>query len=379
MLKPVRPSVKTYHFFPVFILLVVSYVGLHIYAARWLARGFSLIPAAAYWLRLLLLAAAFISPLTMFLKRHYHGQPLEYFYAAGYAWMGVILIAAFLFSVSDLAAFALKRGGWPVPAGLHLWTLGLLAGILAWGVYGGQKVPELREVTIPVKDLPAELEGFRIAQISDMHVDSAWKLRLFAGIVERINTARPHLVVFTGDLIDPGITCNEELAALSGRINSRLGLYGALGNHEYYYGLEAAMDCYKAFGIKLLRNASADLGPLRLTGLGDIHTEHLTREDVAAILARNRDGKFSVLMSHQPVFLDTIAATGSYLGLCGHTHKGQIFPFHFFTWLFYRHFYGLYRVKDSFFYVSSGAGTWGPPLRWLAPAEIPLIILKKAN
>jgi predicted MPP superfamily phosphohydrolase len=368
---------KTYHFLPVFIIMIVSYVGLHFYAARWLCRSFSILPPYAQWLRLALLAAAFISPLTMFLKRHWHGPLLDAVYAAGYAWMGVILIAAFIFAASDLAALLLKKASWFQPGQYAVLTLGLLAAILACGIYGGQRTPCLKEVTVTFSDLPPELEGFKIAQISDMHVDSDWKLRQFSAIVDRINAAKPDLVLVTGDLIDPGLTCMESMAGQTGRIESRLGLFGVLGNHEYYYGLAESMECYKAFGIKLLRNTAADAGALRLIGLGDIHTEHMTREDVTGVLNKHKDGKFTVLLSHQPVFYKEIAAAGKYLVFSGHTHKGQLFPFHVFTKLFYRYFYGLYRINESAFYVTSGSGTWGPPIRWLAPAEIPLITLKK--
>jgi hypothetical protein len=370
---------KTYHFFPVFLVLVVSYVGLHVYAARWLARSFALGLTAAYWLRVSLLAAAFLSPFTMFLKRYHHGPVLEAFYAAGYAWMGVIMLAAFIFAASDLAAFGLRRLPGFQPRLLANATLALLAVITAWGVYGGQKVPVIKEITVPFKDLPPALEGFKIAQISDMHVDSAWKLRQFSGIVDEINAVKPDLVLVTGDLIDPGITCAARLDELTEKIQSRLGLFGSLGNHEYYYGLVRSMDCYKSFGIKLLHNEALDLDGLRLIGLGDIHTEHLSEQDVAAILRKAGPPKFTILMSHQPVFYKTIAETGDYLVFSGHTHKGQIFPFHIFTKLFYPFFYGLYRINNSVFYVSSGAGTWGPPLRWFAPAEVPVITLTNAK
>lgn len=369
---------KTYHFLPVFVLLVACYVGLHSYAARWLARSFLLPAQTAAALRAALLAAAFLSPFTLFLKRWLPLPWLEPLYAAGYAWMGVILIAATLFACADLAALALRGAAWFSRPALGAWTLAALAAAVAWSVYGGQRLPALREITVEVKGLPPALEGFRIAQVSDMHVDALWKEKKFARIVEAINAASPDLVVFTGDLIDPGITCREELSAAAARLKSRLGVYGCLGNHEYYYGLDKAADCYKAFGIKLLKNEAADLGPLRVVGLGDIHTEHLTREDVTGILDRNKDGKFTLLLSHQPVFYREIAAQGDYLVLSGHTHRGQIFPFHLPTWAAYRYFYGLYRIKNSSFYVSSGAGTWGPALRWLSRAEVPVIILKNA-
>ncbi len=368
---------KTYHFLPVFVIMLASYAGLHFYAARWLARSFSLGAPAVYWLRLALLTAAFLSPLTMFLKRHYHGQPLEVLYAAAYAWMGIILVTAFVFACSDLAALLLRRAAWFQPRPFAQLTLASLAAILAWSVYGGQRTPDIKPVTITFKRLPANLDGLKIAQISDMHLDSRWKLRQFAGIVDKINAAKPDLVLVTGDLIDPGITCGKELKGLAEKIKSRLGVYGAVGNHEYYYGLKKAEDCYVRLGIKLLVNSAADTDGLRLIGLADIHTAHMTREDVTDILKKYKDGKFNILMSHQPVFYKDIAAAGDYMVFSGHTHKGQIFPFHIFTKLFYPYFYGLYRIAGSAFYVTSGSGTWGPPLRWLAPSEIPLITLKK--
>ena len=369
---------KQHHFLPVFLTLIAFYIGQHFYAAHWLSKSFRLSPAAASRLRLALLAAAFLSPFTMFLKRQYHTPVLEAVYAAGYAWMGVILIAAFVFLCSDLAAPALRRFGQPscLPY-LPRLALSALAVILAWALYGGLKTPEIIEIPVTIKDLPAPLEGFRIAQISDMHVDSGWKLRQFNGIVERVNAARPDIVLITGDLLDPGLTCREDLGEAALKLKSRLGTYGSLGNHEYYYGLDKAMDCYRAFGIKLLKNEALDLKDIELIGLGDIHTENISAEEVTALLKKNQRGKFTVLMTHQPLYYKEIAATGEYLTLSGHTHRGQIFPFNAFTRLAYKYFYGLYRIKDSAFYVTSGVGTWGPPLRWLAPAEIPLLVLKK--
>jgi hypothetical protein len=355
---------------------VASYVGLHYYVARWLAKAFALAPQYAYALRILFLALAFASPFTMFLRRHYQGPSLEMLYTAAYAWMGVILIFAFVFFCFDLCAIALAR---LAPSGLKYVPAAALATVLlvlASSFRQAWKAPEVKEMEIAFKDLPPALDGFRIAQISDMHVDSAWKLRQYAGVVERINAEKPDIVLVTGDLIDPGIACRQGLRDLTGRIKSRLGIYGALGNHEYYYGLDQSMTCYKNFGIKLLHNEAADLGELQLVGFGDIHTEGLGPGAVRDLLRKRRSGKFTVIMSHQPVYYEEMADEGEYLVLSGHTHKGQILPFHFFTWLFYRHFYGLYRIKDSAFYVTSGTGTWGPPLRWFAPAEIPIITLR---
>lgn len=367
---------KQHHFFPVFVALVIFYVGMHAYAARWIARSFALGPAASAAWRIGLLCVAFLSPFTMYLKRQHHAPTLEFFYAVGYAWMGVILIAGFVFLCSDIAALALKKLARPWPH-LPAATLAVLGLAVTWAIYGGLRNPGLKPVTITVPGLHPSLDGLRIAQISDMHVDSGWKLRQFNAIVQSINAAKPDLILITGDLIDPGITCNEDLREAMANVHSRLGIYGVLGNHEYYYGLDKAIACYEAFGIKVLRNEHADLGDLKLIGFGDIHTERLEPEDIKAVLDKAGNGKFRLVMTHQPVYYPEIAAAGAGLTLSGHTHRGQIFPFNFFTRLAYKYFYGTYYIGGSAFYVTSGTGSWGPPLRLLAPAEIPLITLKR--
>jgi len=366
---------KHQHFLPFFLALIASYLGLHFYAARWLVKNFSLPPAAAAWLRAAFLLAAFFAPFTMYLKRQWHAPAFEPIYTAGYAWMGVILLAAFVFACFDLAALALRRSRGDLR--LAQTALAALFLILAWAFYGGLKAPAFKEISLAVKDLPPDLEGYRIVQVSDMHIDSAWKARRFAEIAGKINAAGADLVIITGDLLDPGIACTETFAALSVKIQSRQGVFGAPGNHEYYYGLEKAMACYKNLGITPLVNASADLGTLRLIGLGDLRSENASGTEVKNLLEKHKSDKLTVLLSHEPLFYDLMAATGNYLVFSGHTHKGQLLPFAVITRLFYKYFYGLYHISGSVFYVTSGAGTWGPAMRWLAPAEIPVFTLKK--
>lgn len=411
---------KNYHFFPVFLTLLASYIGLHLYSASWFSRSFAVSPAAARGLRLLFLLLALAAPFAMFLRHHCAdlAAALDWFYTASYAWMGIIFLAGAGFIFADFLKHGLKY--FLTPAWLRHYRYGVLAAlgfILAYAFYAGLKVPEVKELRIAVPGLPPSMEGIRIAQISDIHLDSAYKLRRFSDTVDSVKAAKPDLVLFTGDLVDPGLT-DDNTARLGGlvrELKSRLGIYGVFGNHEYYYGYEKSIARYREFGIKLLRNEGVDITDpasasggsggtpallaqdakvrgltiagkrsdrsqkgginIRLIGLGDILTEKMTEKDVKDILKKHRRPGISILMTHQPVMYSLMAENGDFVGFSGHIHGGQLFPFHLFTRMFYKYFYGLYRVKNSVFYVTSGAGTWGPPLRWLAPSEIPIITL----
>ena len=369
-----------YHHLAVFLALLASYIALHYYSAAWIARTFSLAPVAARTTRITFLLLAFFGPFTMFLRRNFSGPVLEPVYFAGYAWMGMILLAGFTFLLSDLAGAGLRHilSAQGMRA-LRMGTVLVVCGATAIALYNGMKIPAVRELRLSVPGLPAALEGAKIAQISDMHIDSAAKLKRFSATIDAIKELNPDLILVTGDLLDPGITCGPELAGLVRALKPRLGVFGVLGNHEYYSGYESSVACYKDCGITLLRNEGRDAGGFRIIGINDIMTERVTEKTVREVLSRNRTGKASILMSHQPLMLDLMAAEGDFIGFCGHTHRGQIFPFHVFTRMGYKYFYGLYRIGDSFFYVTSGAGTWGPPMRLLAPPEIPLIILTRGS
>jgi len=368
-----------HHHFAAFLALIASYIALHFYAASWITRNFAVQAGAARALRTAFLLLAFFAPFTMFLRHRYSGPALEPVYFAGYAWMGAILIAGSVFLLSDLLSPAARRllspehAAWPPRAALLA-----LGAALAYAFYGGVKAPAFKEMRLSVPGLPPALEGAVVAQISDVHLDSALKLARFASTMNALRERRPDLVLITGDLVDPGLPRGPELAAAIRSLRPRLGVFGVLGNHEYYFGMEKAAALYEECGITLLRNSWLETGGFRIAGIGDIMTEGLTETSVAGILGRERREGAAILMSHQPLMLETMAGNGTFVGFSGHTHGGQIFPFHLLTRMVYGHFYGLYRFGSSFFYVTSGEGCWGPPMRLFAPSEIPLVTLTRA-
>ena len=362
-------------FFIVFALMMAFYVWLHFYAAGWLARAFA--PSKAGALRLAFLCLAFFSPASMFVRRVVNA-PLEHLYTAAFIWMGAIFFWGMGFLLYDGLRLALAAAARPLPAWAPRAACALLAALTALSLYNGFATPGIKRLRLDIPGLPEGLDGIKIAQISDMHIDSGYQVVKFRDALERLAPEEPDLVVFTGDLVDPGLTCEAELERAVAGLKPRLGVFGILGNHEYYYGLDKSLGCYEHMGIKMLRNAVAETGGLRIAGLDDIKTAGLEREDVERALAPLKDEPFALVLSHQPLLYEEISRAGRFLVLSGHTHRGQIFPFHFFTRLAYRYFYGLYRLGGSFFYVTAGAGTWGPPMRLFAPAEVPVITLKKA-
>lgn len=373
---------KGHLYLPAFLVILAGYISFHVYSASWLARNFALPAPAARHLRLVFLLLAFLSPFSMFLKKHYTGPALEWAYAAGYSWMGIILLAGSLFFLADVLNPAAKR--LLSPAGLanfHAAPLAALGLMTAFSFYGGLKAPGLKEVRLAVPDLPPAMEGLKIAQLSDLHADSAYKLGTLAKTVALVNEQNPDLVMVTGDLVDPGLTAAElsRLAALMRGLRPRLGVFGVLGNHEYYFGYEKAAAVYRECGITLLRNEAADAGGVRILGVSDTGTERPSEKELTGMIGRHLTGAFSILITHQPYLCDAIARTGRFLILAGHVHRAQIFPFHIFTKLFYKYFYGLYRSNGSFIYVTSGAGSWGPPMRFLAPSEIPVLTLTRSK
>lgn len=369
---------KGHLFLPAFIAILAGYISFHIYSASWLARNFSLSVPAGRSLRLAFLLLAFLSPFSMFLKRHYTSPALEWIYAAGYSWMGIILLAGSMFFLADMLNPAAKR--FFSPAGLQNFRTAVLAAlglIIAYSFYGGLKAPGLKEIRLAVPGLPPALEGLKIAQLSDLHLDSAYKLGPLAKTVALVNAQKPDLVFITGDLLDPGLTAEEQtrMAGLLRELKPRLGVFGVLGNHEYYFGYEKAVAVFRECGIKLLRNEAADAGGAHIIGVNDTGTERPTEKELTDTVARCRGGAFSILITHHPLMCDAMARPGDSVILAGHVHRAQIFPFHIFTKLFYKYFYGLYRMNGSRIYVTSGAGAWGPPMRFLAPSEVPLITL----
>jgi len=265
----------------------------------------------------------------------------------------------------------------------RVWLLPVLAwGLSAWGVWNGIAPPEVKEVTVSYPDLPPSLDGYRIVQISDVHVSAAARAWRTERIVEAANACDGDLIVLTGDYVD-GLPPERarDVEPLK-NLKSREGVYAILGNHEYYYRFGAWKPLYDKWGIKFLRDACVCPHPGLVVG----GVDDATYPNVAKAFKLAPEGAFRVLLQHRPKHAEEHAAEqGVRLQLSGHTHGGVMPLFAEFVARFNGGYSrGLYALNPSpspspsYLYLSSGAGQWaGFPIRFFNPTEITAITLKR--
>jgi predicted MPP superfamily phosphohydrolase len=306
-----------------------------------------------------------------------------------------LIEAAVIMAVSLLAGFIGKRLPKDTDMGRRRLLLGATGGLLAaapvavigYGTFIERWDFRVREADLEVPELPADLEGLRLVQLSDIHLSAFLSEADLARVVDAANGLDAHIALVTGDLIsshgDPLDACIRQLA----RLKSTAGTFGCLGNHEHYAGAENyATQAGARSGIVFLRAAAR---PLRFGGtvLNLAGVDYQSTQNKANYLKEaaglKMPGAVNMLLSHNPDVLPVAARQGWDAMLSGHTHGGQIAieildrslnPARFFT----PYVYGLFRAGRTAAYVTRGIGTIGIPTRIGAPPEIVLARLRRA-
>jgi predicted MPP superfamily phosphohydrolase len=259
--------------------------------------------------------------------------------------------------------------------------------VLGYGALVERLDFRVREIDVPFPQLPPDLDGLRIVQISDIHLSAFLSERQFAPVIDAANELCPHIALVTGDLIsgpgDPIDACIRQVA----RLKADAGVFGCMGNHERYAGVEDYTAAAAArVGVPFLRRQARQLrfgnAVLNLAGV-DYQSLFDKNEYLKGAERLLAPGAFNVLLSHNPDVFPVAARQRYDLMFSGHTHGGQVTveildqslnPARLLT----PYVYGLFRSGNSAAYVTRGIGTIGIPARIGAPPEIALLKLRKA-
>ncbi|WP_107421610.1 metallophosphoesterase, partial [Streptomyces nanshensis] len=250
------------------------------------------------------------------------------------------------------------------------------AGTVGGGAYNVLNGPTLKHVTVPLAKLPRSAHGYRIAVVSDIHLGAVLGRSHTERIVRTINSAQPDLVAIVGDLVDGTVADLGPAAEPLRGLRSRDGSYFVTGNHEYFGDADEWVDHVRELGVHPLENARVELPGFDLAGVNDVSGEDSGEgPDYEKALGDRDDSRASVLLAHQPVQIHESVEYGVDLQLSGHTHGGQIFPFHAVVALANPTVAGLDRYGDTQLYVTRGAGAWGPPVRVGADPDVTVVRL----
>lgn len=338
-------------------------------------------------------------PLSLILGRG-QGDFRRGFVWGGYVWLGMMFLlftVVFSIDLSRLLAAIARRVAGAQPLDLQRRTLlarlaagvtgVVVSGLAAAALRSVRKPVEVRRVSVQLDRLPRAQDGFRIVQLTDIHVGPTIGRTFVEQIVEHTNALAPDLIAITGDLVDGTV---EQLAAAIeplARLRARHGVYFVTGNHEYFSGAEEWLNELNRLGIRVLRNERVSIGNgtvgFDLAGVDDRSAVHYGGLSPQAALGRallDRDpARELVLLAHQPRTMLDAEPFRIGLQLSGHTHGGQMWPFNFVVGLQQPFVAGLHRRGSSQIYVSRGTGYWGPPMRLGAPAEITEIRLESGQ
>ena len=313
------------------------------------------------------IALVMLLSLSMFL-----GQigALSWFTYAGYAWMVIVGYSLVLLPLFNLLSYILKKKGifW-----MGIFYFAFFLFVFVYGSYNAWS-PVVREYEVTV-DKESKTGDLKVLLVSDLHLSEIVGEDHLARLVKKVEEIEPDIVMIAGDIINDNIDAymEEDMGQTMKKITAPLGVYAIPGNHDYYGDdLEKMVKEMEKAGIKVLMDETATVADsFYVSGRNDLTDEY--RVAVSELVKGLDRSKPLFMMDHTPVELDEGKENGVDIMLSGHTHRGQLAPANLITSLIYENDWGHLQKGDFHSFVSSGFGTWGPPLRIGSRSEVMVI------
>jgi uncharacterized protein len=331
----------------------------------------------AFWIKLVLgfLSVSFVA--ASLLAFRYTNAALRVFYRSAAVWLG-LLTFLFVGAVSAWIIFGIARLA-GLDVNFHrivelLFGVAVIVGL--YGVFNASRT-RITRTTVRLANLPAAWRGRRAALISDLHLGHVRNGSFLRRMVAKILKEQPDVIFITGDLYDGTAIDARRAAEPLNKLVVPHGVYFVAGNHEQFGDDSEYLQAVAATGVRVLSNEKVEVDGLQIIGVPYRYATHVGHfASVLRGIGLDRD-RASILLTHAPDHPEIAEAAGVSLQVSGHTHLGQFIPWSWMARRIYRQFvYGLSRIGKMQVFTSSGAGTWGPPLRLGSNPEIVVLELE---
>ena len=357
-----------------FLVFMAAYVGGNVYV---FVRALQIFAVCSVWVKTLFSVIFWLVALAMIIALVLRGVALPDWitrglYVAGSVWMVFMLYMLPLLLLMDIS----RLFGLSVRNGVA-WAAAAVGCLLLYG-YWNYRHPRVERLDIELEK-PMERD-LTIVAVSDVHLGDGTGKRALRRYVDMINAQSPDIIVIGGDLVDNSLRplLKHNMAEELSRLEAPMGIYMALGNHEYISGIEEVADFLKSTPIVLLRDSVVTLPcGLQIVGRDDVRNRR--RSSLADLVARCDAERPVVVVDHQPYKLSDVDSMGVDFQFSGHTHHGQVWPVSMLTDRIFEQSYGYRKWSHAHIYVSCGLSLWGPLFRIGTNSDMALIRLRSAD
>lgn len=357
------------------VLLIYSLINYYIYN-----RGMQALPVGSGlknwypWIFLFLSASYVIG---RFMERAWISPVSSFFTFVGSFWLAFMIYLLMAVIVIDLVRLVLYF--LPQPAFLTsnivqvkkimFFSVTGFIGIVVIAGHINALTPRVKRLDIHIAKKAGQMKTLHIAAASDIHMGTLVGPRRTAKLVRMLNECNADVILLAGDIVDEDLApvIHNDLGRSLVKLKAPMGVFAITGNHEYIGGAEAAVNYLQDHGIRMLRDTSIKINEsFYLAGRNDRDSKRFSATERKSIDSVLKDVDFTLpvfMMDHQPFNLQQVADAGVDFQLSGHTHHGQLWPLSYITKAMFEVSWGYKQKGNSHFYVSSGYGGWGPPVR----------------